>query len=277
MDRSNINGTQRSVITSEPVPTDIKAYDAKRQPPFDTPCSVNNGGCSHLCLLSTNPSGYTCACPTGVKLIDEFTCANGSQEILIVVQKNGINKISLDCNDYTIFKLPLQGIRQGIAVDYDPVDDFIYWTDEVNKGIRRAKLSGNQQEVIIITEVQHSDGIAVDWVSRNLFWTDTGTDRIEVATLKGLYRKVLINKDLDEPRGIAVAPEKGYIFWSDWSKIKPKIERANMDGSDRQLLVSENLRWPNGIALDLALEKLYWCDAQTDKIEVITTFFFEIL
>lgn len=26
------------------------------------PCGTNNGGCSHLCLLSTNQS-YTCACP----------------------------------------------------------------------------------------------------------------------------------------------------------------------------------------------------------------------
>lgn len=60
-----------------------------------------------------------------------------------------------------------------------------------NKGIRRAKLNGAQQEDIIITEVQHPDGIAVDWISRNLFWTDTGTDRIEVANLRGLYRKVL--------------------------------------------------------------------------------------
>jgi len=26
------------------------------------PCAINNGGCSHLCLLSTNQS-YTCVCP----------------------------------------------------------------------------------------------------------------------------------------------------------------------------------------------------------------------
>ncbi|KAK6630230.1 hypothetical protein RUM43_015023 [Polyplax serrata] len=267
LDRSVSNSTVKTIINSEYVPADVRAYEPQRQPPMETPCSNNNGGCSHLCLLSTDPSGYTCACPTGVKLINKYTCANGSQEILIVVQRNGINKISLDCPDYTIFKLPLQGIRHAIAVDYDPVEDFIYWTDDGNKGIRRAKISGDQQEDIIITEVQNSDGIAVDWISRNLFWTDTGTDRIEVATLEGRYRKVLINKDLDEPRGIVVAPEHGLIFWSDWSKVSPKIERSNMDGSDRRLLVSENLGWPNGIALDLNLEKLYWCDAQTDKIE----------
>ena len=29
------------------------------------PCASNNGGCSHLCLLSTAPGGHTCACPDG--------------------------------------------------------------------------------------------------------------------------------------------------------------------------------------------------------------------
>ena len=31
------------------------------------PCLLNNGNCSHLCLLSAiSASGYTCACPTGL-------------------------------------------------------------------------------------------------------------------------------------------------------------------------------------------------------------------
>ena len=41
-----------------------------------------------------------------------------------------------------------------------------------------------------VTEVEHPDGVAVDWVARNLYWTDTGTDRIEVARLTGAFRKV---------------------------------------------------------------------------------------
>lgn len=32
----------------------------------NNPCQNNNGGCSHLCLLSSsNTEGYTCACPDG--------------------------------------------------------------------------------------------------------------------------------------------------------------------------------------------------------------------
>ena len=62
------------------------------------------------------------------------------------------------------------------------------------------------------TEVDHPDGIAVDWIGRNLYWTDTGTDRIEVARLNGTSRKVLLSDNLDEPRAVALDPVNGYVW-----------------------------------------------------------------
>ena len=36
---------------------------------MENPCEENNGGCSHLCLLSAiDPRGYSCACPDGIEL-----------------------------------------------------------------------------------------------------------------------------------------------------------------------------------------------------------------
>ena len=32
-------------------------------------CHENNGGCSHLCL--PNPTGYSCVCPTGLRLKED--------------------------------------------------------------------------------------------------------------------------------------------------------------------------------------------------------------
>jgi low density lipoprotein receptor-related protein 5/6 len=58
------------------------------------------------------------------------------------------------------------------------------------RALQRARLDGSGQENLIVTEVEHPDGVAVDWVARNLYWTDTGTDRIEVARLTGASRKV---------------------------------------------------------------------------------------
>ena len=36
--------------------------------PGTNPCSPNNGGCSHLCLLSAVTKTYTCRCPTGMNM-----------------------------------------------------------------------------------------------------------------------------------------------------------------------------------------------------------------
>ena len=53
------------------------------------PCSVNNGGCSHLCLLTaTGNSGHSCNCPQGLELTDDSSnCTQGemSMEKLAVI------------------------------------------------------------------------------------------------------------------------------------------------------------------------------------------------
>uniref|UniRef100_A0A8C7YW91 Low-density lipoprotein receptor-related protein 5 n=1 Tax=Oryzias sinensis TaxID=183150 RepID=A0A8C7YW91_9TELE len=56
-------------------PMGIQVLESYRQPYIRTPCSDNNGGCSHLCLLSPVPPFYSCTCPTGVQLrADGKTC-----------------------------------------------------------------------------------------------------------------------------------------------------------------------------------------------------------
>ena len=62
---------------------------------------------------------------------------------------------------------------------------------------------------VIINDVSHPDGIAVEWLARNLYWTDTGLDRIEVSRLDGSFRKIVISEDLDEPRAITLHPSLG--------------------------------------------------------------------
>ena len=47
-------------------------------PAVSSPCSVSNGGCSHLCLLSPTSPFHQCACPTGVQLLEDGkTCRDG--------------------------------------------------------------------------------------------------------------------------------------------------------------------------------------------------------
>ncbi|XP_026739011.1 low-density lipoprotein receptor-related protein 6 [Trichoplusia ni] len=265
------NGPMKELIKSDPVPVDLKVYDGSRQlmPTGDYPCKENNGGCSHLCLLSPTPPGYECACPTGSKLKENSntTCYDSPQSLLIVAQRSAISKISLDSPDFTPYTLPLKDLKRALTVDFDPKSEYIYWADSLAKTISRARLDGSSQQVVI-----HSSGvpdsIAIDALAGNIYWTDPVTDTISVARLDGTSKKVIIHNELYDPRAIALHPVAGWMFWSDWNEKKPKIERANLDGSGRLLLVYERLTWPNGIALDTERNKLYWGDARTHKIEV---------
>ncbi|KAK6472816.1 low-density lipoprotein receptor-related protein 5-like [Huso huso] len=250
-------------------PMDIQVLGQERQPDIRTPCDENNGGCTHLCLLSPREPFYSCACPTGVQLQEDGrTCKPGAEEVLLLARRTDLRRISLDLPDFTDIVLQIDDIRHAIAIDYDPVEGYVYWTDDEVKAIRRSLIDGTGAETLLTTEVNHPDGIAVDWVARNLYWTDTGTDRIEVTRLNGTSRRILISENLDEPRAIVLDPIRGYMYWTDWGE-KPKIERANLDGSDRLVLLNNSLGWPNGLAIDYAAGKLYWGDAKTDKIEVI--------
>jgi low density lipoprotein receptor-related protein 5/6 len=265
----NLDGKEvKEIIDIPEVPITVHVWDPSLQPLGNNPCLQNNGGCSHLCLLSTNDKGFSCACPTGVKLLNSTTCADGPQNVIFLVQRTLISKISLDSPDFTSFPLPFGKVKYAIAIDYDPIEDYVYWSDEEAHAIKRARPDGTAITDIVTTEIEHPDGLAIDWIARNLYWTDTGTDRIEVCRLNGSFRKVLINENLDEPRAIALAPQLGWMFWTDWNEKKPKIERASLDGTERVVLVSDDLGWPNGIALDIEQRKIYWCDAKTDKIEV---------
>ncbi|MCL4125307.1 UNVERIFIED_CONTAM: hypothetical protein GTU68_062572, partial [Idotea baltica] len=157
--------------------------------------------------------------------------------------------------------------RHAIAVDYDPVQKFFYWTDDEAFLIQRARLNGSDQEVLIHSDGLDSDGVAIDWLARNLYWSDAKTNRIEVARLDGSSRKILLRRGLDEPRAIALYPEGGLMFWTDWGN-QSKIERSALDGSDRRTIVEAKLGWPNGVAVDPDELKIYWVDAKAHVIEV---------
>ncbi|VCW96984.1 unnamed protein product [Gulo gulo] len=260
-------GTGSNVIlvrSNLPGLMDIQAVD-RAQPLGSNKCGSRNGGCSHLCL--PQPSGFSCACPTGIQLKrDGRTCDPSPETYLLFSSRGSIRRISLDTSDHTDVHIPVPELNNVISLDYDSVDGKVYYTDVFLDVIRRADLNGSNMETVIGRGLKTTDGLAVDWVARNLYWTDTGRNTIEASRLDGSCRKVLINNSLDEPRAIAVFPRKGFLFWTDWGHIA-KIERANLDGSERKVLINTDLGWPNGLTLDYDTRRIYWVDAHLDRIE----------
>uniref|UniRef100_A0A7N6BYU7 EGF-like domain-containing protein n=1 Tax=Anabas testudineus TaxID=64144 RepID=A0A7N6BYU7_ANATE len=223
------------------------------------PCDVNNGGCSHLCLLAPAPKGSSCACPTGINLqTDGKTCTPGTDNLCLFLCLLVVLRM-LHSEGYVLQKLPLH-------VSVVCPAGKVYWSDSTLKKISRANINGTAHEDIISTGLMTTDGLAVDAVGRKIYWTDTGTNRIEVSNLDGSMRKVLVWQNLDSPRAIALYNEMGYMYWTDWGE-HAKLERSAMDGSDRVVLISNNLGWPNGLAIDMAGSQLLWADAHTERIE----------
>ncbi|XP_072034176.1 low-density lipoprotein receptor-related protein 4-like [Amphiura filiformis] len=265
---NKITGLEREVIASELENLmDIHVFHRNRTETW-SPCQNNNGGCSHLCLMTYTTRRYSCACPTGVVLSeDRRTCKPGMQNFLIFARRMDIRTISLDVDYKADVVIPLGELQNAIAVDVDVIEGKVYWTDSLEKKIQRANLNGSNVEGVITTNVNVTDGLAIDIAGRKMYWTDTGKHRIEVANLDGTQRKVLIWEDLDSPRDIELHHQQGWMYWSDWGDT-PKIERAWMNGEGRETIIDTGLGWPNSITIDRETSKIYWNDALTKRIEM---------
>ncbi|KAF4524942.1 hypothetical protein B566_EDAN012698 [Ephemera danica] len=68
----------KTLVNTTHRPYDVHVVHPLRQPPYPNPCGKNNGGCSHLCLISPTydgPVSYACACPNQFILMkDNRTC-----------------------------------------------------------------------------------------------------------------------------------------------------------------------------------------------------------
>ena len=114
-----------------------------------------------------------------------------------------IYKIPLEVAETPCYPLEINtNISRPVAVDYDPAEGKIYWTDVTLKLVARAFPNGSSVEIIAHNGVDTPDGLAVDNIGRNIYWTDAGTSKVEVARLDGSFRKSLITSDIEKPRAI---------------------------------------------------------------------------
>lgn len=227
--------------------------------------------CAQLCLLSSStPSGYRCACSTGIRLMpDGHGCAEDMEKYLIITTRKTIRRVSLDTNYHMDVNVPLnRKLNNALILDVHRERDTVYWSDTKDNVIYRANMLLGKVEPIITFGLFDINGLAIDNIGHKLYWTDAGRKRIEVADLDGNNRRVLINNELESPRAIAVNHPSGHMVWSDWGGEQVRIERADMDGSRRAILVNKDLGWPNGITITKS-GRIVWADSKQHTIEMI--------
>ncbi|XP_062601640.1 low-density lipoprotein receptor-related protein 6-like [Saccostrea cucullata] len=193
---------------------------------------------------------------------DEEEC--DEEELLVFAYRTSLNVMSL--SNLTSHVVPLQGVKNAIAVDFDPVEKQIYWSDVTLNTINKAFLDGSGQQ-IVINGVPQASGIALDTVNRRLYWTDADKGTVEMSDLDGGQRTTIVTDGLTMPRDIAVDSKNKKLYWSDVGG-DTKIEKSNLDGTDRVVIVNTSNGWPNGIALDTDNGIIYWGDARFHRIEM---------
>ncbi|XP_054720384.1 low-density lipoprotein receptor-related protein 1-like [Uloborus diversus] len=272
------NGTDiRVVQRAITQPFDIVVYHPARQPRGNetNPCKEDNGGCSHLCLLSFNNT-RSCDCPHLMSLASDMKTCYKNEKVLLFTRQNEIRGVELTMPYYNMIPpVSMPKVMKVHQIDFVASRHQIYWSDGDLSEVKRANLSGSSVETLIDTILESPDGFAVDWASQNLFVTSSGNNaRIIASNLDGEYIVNIITEELYNPRSLAVDPFEGLLFWSDHKEENNNhmIEMASMDGSNRRTLISEsedsNLNMPISLSIDFQsdIKYLYWIDNGNDLI-----------
>ncbi|KAJ8351571.1 hypothetical protein SKAU_G00230470, partial [Synaphobranchus kaupii] len=245
-------------------PFDLEIYHPSRQPQASNPCAGNNGKgpCSHLCLINYNRTA-ACACPHLMKLAPNNRTCLVLKRFLLYAKRSEIRGVDID-NPYMniMTALTVPDIDNVTVVDYDALEERIYWTDVKTQTIKRAFINGTSLETVVSGDIVNVRGLALDWLSRNMYWISSESDetQINVARLDGSLKTVVVH-GIDKPKCLVVHPSKGKIYWTDGNTIN----MANMDGSNGKILY-QNQREPVGLSIDYAMNKLYWISSGNGTI-----------
>ncbi|XP_046891253.1 sortilin-related receptor isoform X1 [Hypomesus transpacificus] len=228
-----------------PVGTTYRRSKGYRKVPGDS-CSGGD--------VETRLDGEMLPCPVGE-----------STEFILYAVRNSIHRYDLLTG--TDQPLPLTGLREAVALDFDYDRNCLYWADISLDTIQRLCLNGSTgQEVVIRKDLQNVEALSFDPISRLLYWVDAGAQKIEVSNPDGDLRHTLLNSSvLEHPRALVLLPGESLMFWTDWGDHAAGVYRSFMDGSNVSCIVSEGVRWPNGITADERW--LYWTEAYGDRIE----------
>ncbi|KAK5896718.1 hypothetical protein CesoFtcFv8_009848 [Champsocephalus esox] len=227
--------------------------------------SADRGGCSQLCTPVT-PARWQCGCLPGYQLHqDGKRCiATGPPLYLLVANFDNVRQIDPDgSGDQTVVEEPRGAI---IALDYDPVQQNVYFASTSKKTIESVNLNSGSRDILVSDGLDSPEGLAIDWIHRRMYWTDTSQSIIDCSNLVGLNRETIVSKGLEKPRGIAVHPLAKKLFWTDIGAV-PVVESSSLKGKHRVVIASTNLVSPSGLTIDFPEDRLFWCDQSTGLLE----------
>ncbi|KAI8484589.1 hypothetical protein Bbelb_376960 [Branchiostoma belcheri] len=182
--------------------------------------------------------------------------SNISEPFLLVADKDGEILLQVNITSGSTTTLPLGDVGVPVALDYDPLTDYVYWSDNRNKKIHRARRDGSGRETIL--DISNVRGLALDHAGGDIYWTDYNEDTISVANMDGSSTGTLLTSSaVSRPWGLVLDPRNGLMYWVDWGN--DRIARAVMDGSNPTTIIT-GVSAPRAVTIDYREDRLYYSD-----------------
>ena len=234
------------------------------------PCLVNNGGCSHLCLLSN--LSHSCHCPTPLISVNSSGCTYPST-LLLAVTGSSVRSITLNTQHSIDYQLELGATSNISAIEWEDLTQSLYWSEYHTGSIYVHKLNGIAGKSNILLqdpEISVVD-LAYDWIHSILYFIDARNQRIElISVLDTAMRRIVVSNGLSRVTSLVVNPVRGYLAWIDLQGTqdnRPVIMSAGTDGSNQRILVVRDLFRPTNLTLDFETDYLYWYDSHSRRVE----------
>ncbi|XP_078665688.1 uncharacterized protein LOC144908052 [Branchiostoma floridae x Branchiostoma belcheri] len=182
--------------------------------------------------------------------------SNISEPFLLVADYDGEIILEVNITSGSTTTLPLGDVGQPRALDYDPLTDYVYWSDNRNQKIHRARRDGSGRETIL--DISYVNGLALDHARGDIYWTDSSERTISVAKMDGSSTRTLLTSSaVSRPYDLVLDPRNGLMDWAnDGNK---RIARAAMDGSNPTTIIT-GLSRPRAVTIDFRDDRLYYSD-----------------
>ncbi|CAH1247324.1 LRP4 [Branchiostoma lanceolatum] len=194
---------------------------------------------------------------TAVVLAAFHRASAEGEPLLLVSELLGQAILQVDVTSGSTVTLPLGPVGQPLGLDYDPLTDYVYWSNLRDNDIKRARRDGSGREIIMDTG-KDARGLALDHAGENIFWSVYDGKTISEAKTDGSSAMTLLTSPaIGRPYGIVLDPRNGLMYWVD--QDNGRIDRAAMDGSGQTTIIT-GLSMPRPIAIDYYEDRLYYVD-----------------
>uniref|UniRef100_A0AAQ5ZPW7 EGF-like domain-containing protein n=1 Tax=Amphiprion ocellaris TaxID=80972 RepID=A0AAQ5ZPW7_AMPOC len=263
-------------------------------------CSMNNGGCSHVCTdeswgaLCSCPAGfmlsahgaacedldecasapcmhdcyntigsYYCSCREGFKLTEGSMClASGNSTRLLMVQKTSMVLLNVKSQQFEVIQT---AVFDPVALAFDVARGWYYWADSRGKIYK----SDGRHSWTAYTGEPGIKGLACDWLNGNLFWTNQKTKSIYMQAADGKSYMTVLSKNIS-PSELVLVPVESSMFWMNVGPgDRATLEKSWMDGSDRSSLMVITAQSAHSLTADVAARRLYWISDFKRSIETV--------